>query len=66
MRKKQVKFAFAGAPLEDMLELKKLAEAGAIKPVIDRSFAMADVVEAHTYVQSDAKKGNVALLIRPG
>jgi NADPH:quinone reductase-like Zn-dependent oxidoreductase len=65
MSKRQVKFAFAGAPLDDMLKLKALAEAGALKPVIDRSFALEDVVAAHAYVQSDAKKGNVALVM-PG
>jgi NADPH:quinone reductase-like Zn-dependent oxidoreductase len=61
---RRVLFAFAGAPLADMLELKALAEAGVIKPVIDRTFAMEEVVAAHAYVESDRKLGNVALIIR--
>lgn len=49
----------------DMLLLKDLAEAGAIKPVIDRRYPLAEIPEAHRYVESWRKKGNVVIKV-PG
>jgi NADPH:quinone reductase-like Zn-dependent oxidoreductase len=39
----------------------KLAEQGHIKPVIDRSYALEDIVEAHKYVEKGHKKGSVII-----
>lgn len=44
-------------------ELKHLIETDQVKAVIDRSYAMDQIVEAHRYVDSGHKKGNVALKI---
>ena len=47
----------------DILLLKELVEAGTFRPVIDRSYPLADVVEAHRYVETGQKTGNVVLTV---
>lgn len=47
----------------DVLLLKRLIDAGRYRPVIDRVYAMDEVIEATRYVESQQKLGNVVLRI---
>jgi NADPH:quinone reductase-like Zn-dependent oxidoreductase len=44
---------------EDLVLLGELATKGEIAPVIDRTYALDSIVEAHTYVDNGHKRGNV-------
>jgi NADPH:quinone reductase-like Zn-dependent oxidoreductase len=51
---------------EDLLVVKQLVEAGRYRPVIDRRYALDEVVEATRYVESGQKTGNVVLRVTEG
>jgi hypothetical protein len=54
-------------PIEtwEILEhLRSRLESGALRPVIDRTYPLEDIVEAYRYVESGRKVGNVVITVR--
>jgi NADPH:quinone reductase-like Zn-dependent oxidoreductase len=48
---------------DDLLLVKQLAESGELKPVIDRTYRLEEMVEAHRYVEEGHKRGNVIVTV---
>jgi NADPH:quinone reductase-like Zn-dependent oxidoreductase len=48
---------------EDLVLLGELATKGEIRPVIDRTYALDEIVDAHNYVDNGHKRGNVVITV---
>ena len=64
-RKSGTKIVVGNVPFtaEHMASLVESAEAGGFQPVIDSTFDLADIVEAHRYVDTGRKRGSVVIRV---
>jgi NADPH:quinone reductase-like Zn-dependent oxidoreductase len=46
---------------EDLARLSRMAEAGQFKPVIDRRYTLDEIAEAHRYLDTGGKRGNLVV-----
>ncbi|WP_394357638.1 zinc-binding dehydrogenase [Psychroserpens ponticola] len=46
-----------------LIELKELAEKGNVRPYIDKSFPLSEIMAAHEYADKGREKGNVVIEI---
>lgn len=60
---RRVLFPLPKTRREDLIFLKRLAEAGRFKPVIDRTYPLDRIVEAYRYVETGQKVGNVVVTV---
>ncbi len=52
---------YASESIDQLELLSKIYDEGKLNPVIDRLFSLDDIVEAHSYVDTGRKKGNVVV-----
>jgi NADPH2:quinone reductase len=53
----------SGNSRPDLAWIRQLIEAGSIRPVVDRTFPLGAIAEAHRYVDSGRKKGGVVVSV---
>lgn len=63
LRGKKVKFAFPRDNQAIVRHLREVIESGDFKPVVDRRYALDQIVDAYRYVESGQKIGNVVITV---
>ncbi len=61
--KKRVSFAAGSGTSEELAYLGGLVAAGALRPVVDRSFPLEQMAEAHRYAETGQKLGNIVVVV---
>jgi NADPH:quinone reductase-like Zn-dependent oxidoreductase len=62
---KKVLFAYPRLDQATVRHFSQLMESGQFTPVIDRQFALTEVVDAYRYVEAGQKIGNVVIIVDP-
>ena len=60
---KKVVFGVDGGSEENLNFILDLITTGEIKPIIDRTFTLEEMVEAHRYAETEQKKGNIVIKV---
>jgi NADPH:quinone reductase-like Zn-dependent oxidoreductase len=63
---KSVLFGFPRHDQAMINDFKDLMESGLFRPVIDRSYPLAEIVDAYRYVETGQKVGNVVITVEQG
>jgi NADPH:quinone reductase-like Zn-dependent oxidoreductase len=62
---KRLLFPLPTISKEDVLLIRELADSGKFKPVVDRVYPFDQLIEAHRYVETRQKIGNVVIAVNP-
>jgi NADPH:quinone reductase-like Zn-dependent oxidoreductase len=60
---KKVVMQTASGTIGDLNYLRRLVEEGKIRTVIDRTYPLEEIAEAHRFVETGGKKGNVVITV---
>ena len=60
---KKVVMQTASGTEQDLVYLRDLIEAGTLKTVIDRAYSLEEIAEAHRYVDTGQKIGNLVITV---
>ena len=58
---RKVFFAFAGEKEDELLELKRMIEAGEIAATVDKIYSMEEAAQAHRRVETEQRLGTVVI-----